>query len=390
MEQLAVRGQRRVRARAAARSGGADRARPPAPRSGSPARSAPTSCGRSSARPGIRARYPGATRRIAALRAALEPWREPRRGGAAARHLLALAGSSAAKGCGSSAATGGPTTSASAGSTTCWRRDATSTSSCSTPRSTPTPAGRRRRPRHGARWPSSPRREGSAKKDLGAIARAYGNVYVAEIALGANDLQATKALLEADAWPGPSLVIAYSTCIAHGIDMSKSMSHQKDAVRSGYWPLSASGPARPSTASRSSSTPTRRRCRSPSSWPPRHGSRCWPAPTPSGRSGWPAWPGRRRRAVALLQPARHDGAHRRPRHRRAPMATRRRGTDEEGEEHDRARHDVPRARPALADRRLAGPLPATRTRRRASPTPAPARSRCLAVRGGGRPRARWN
>ena len=46
-----------------------------------------------------------------------------------------------------------------------------------------------------------------------------------------------KALLEADAWPGPSLVIAYSTCIAHGIDMSKSMSHQKDAVKSGYWPL---------------------------------------------------------------------------------------------------------------------------------------------------------
>jgi pyruvate-ferredoxin/flavodoxin oxidoreductase len=76
-----------------------------------------------------------------------------------------------------------------------------------------------------------------AKKDLGAIARAYGNVYVAQISMGANDLQATKALLEADAWPGPSLVIAYSTCIAHGIDMSKSMTHQKDAVRSGYWPL---------------------------------------------------------------------------------------------------------------------------------------------------------
>ena len=75
------------------------------------------------------------------------------------------------------------------------------------------------------------------KKDLGAIARAYGNVYVAQISLGANDVQTTKALLEADAWPGPSLVIAYSTCIAHGIDMSKSMSHQKDAVRSGYWPL---------------------------------------------------------------------------------------------------------------------------------------------------------
>jgi pyruvate-ferredoxin/flavodoxin oxidoreductase len=77
----------------------------------------------------------------------------------------------------------------------------------------------------------------SAKKDLGAVARSYGNVYVAQIAVGANDVQATKALLDADAYPGPSLVIAYSTCIAHGIDMSKSMTHQKDAVRSGYWPL---------------------------------------------------------------------------------------------------------------------------------------------------------
>ncbi len=79
--------------------------------------------------------------------------------------------------------------------------------------------------------------KGTAKKDLGAIARAYGNVYVAQVSMGANDLQTTKALLEADAWPGPSLVIAYSTCIAHGIDMSKSMTHQKDAVKSGYWPL---------------------------------------------------------------------------------------------------------------------------------------------------------
>ena len=77
----------------------------------------------------------------------------------------------------------------------------------------------------------------TGKKDLGAIARSYGNVYVAQIAMGANELQTTKALLEADAWPGPSLVIAYSTCIAHGIDMSKSMTHQKDAVKSGYWPL---------------------------------------------------------------------------------------------------------------------------------------------------------
>ena len=75
------------------------------------------------------------------------------------------------------------------------------------------------------------------KKDLGAVARAYGDVYVAQISMGANDAQTAKALLEADAWPGPSLVIAYSTCIAHGIDMAKSMSHQKDAVKSGYWPL---------------------------------------------------------------------------------------------------------------------------------------------------------
>jgi len=77
----------------------------------------------------------------------------------------------------------------------------------------------------------------TGKKDLGAIARAYGNVYVAQIAIGGNDLQATKALLEADDWPGPSLIIAYSTCIAHGIDMATSMSHQKDAAKSGYWPL---------------------------------------------------------------------------------------------------------------------------------------------------------
>ena len=77
----------------------------------------------------------------------------------------------------------------------------------------------------------------TAKKDLGAIARSYGNVFVAQVSMGASDQQTVNALLEADAWPGPSLVIAYSTCIAHGIDMAKSMSHQKDAVRSGYWPL---------------------------------------------------------------------------------------------------------------------------------------------------------
>jgi pyruvate-ferredoxin/flavodoxin oxidoreductase len=75
------------------------------------------------------------------------------------------------------------------------------------------------------------------KKDLGLIAAAYGDVYVAQIALGANYNQTLKALLEAEAWDGPSLIIAYSTCIAHGIDMTTSMTHQKEAVKSGYWPL---------------------------------------------------------------------------------------------------------------------------------------------------------
>jgi len=77
----------------------------------------------------------------------------------------------------------------------------------------------------------------TGKKDLGAVARSYGNVYVAQVAIGGSDIQTVKALIEADAWDGPSLVIAYSTCIAHGIDMATSMTHAKDAVRSGYWPL---------------------------------------------------------------------------------------------------------------------------------------------------------
>ncbi len=75
------------------------------------------------------------------------------------------------------------------------------------------------------------------KKDLGVLAQAYGNVYVAQLAIGANQQQTVRAMLEAQAWPGPSLLIAYSTCIAHGIDMATSMSHQSEAVASGYWPL---------------------------------------------------------------------------------------------------------------------------------------------------------
>jgi len=77
----------------------------------------------------------------------------------------------------------------------------------------------------------------SAKKDLGMLAMAYGDVYVAQVALGANDMQTVRAFQEAAAYDGPSLIVAYSTCIAHGIDMTTSMTHQKDAVQTGYWPL---------------------------------------------------------------------------------------------------------------------------------------------------------
>ena len=77
----------------------------------------------------------------------------------------------------------------------------------------------------------------SRKKDLGLIAMQYGNVYVANIAMGANDLQTVKAILEAEAYDGPSLIIAYSHCIAHGINIRHGMMNQKLAVDSGYWPL---------------------------------------------------------------------------------------------------------------------------------------------------------
>jgi pyruvate-ferredoxin/flavodoxin oxidoreductase len=77
----------------------------------------------------------------------------------------------------------------------------------------------------------------TAKKDLGMGAMRYGNVYVAQIAMGANDTHTVKAFLEAEAHQGPSLIIAYSQCIAHGIDMAKGMQQQKLAVESGHWPL---------------------------------------------------------------------------------------------------------------------------------------------------------
>ena len=65
----------------------------------------------------------------------------------------------------------------------------------------------------------------------------YGDVYVAQVAMGADNPQTVKAFAEAAAYPGPSLILAYSHCIAHGIEMADGMKHQKSAVDSGYWPL---------------------------------------------------------------------------------------------------------------------------------------------------------
>jgi len=75
------------------------------------------------------------------------------------------------------------------------------------------------------------------KKDLGAIAITYGNIYVAQIAYGASMPQTVKAIQEAEAYDGPSIVIAYSHCIAHGINMTTGTDTQKQAVDSGFWPL---------------------------------------------------------------------------------------------------------------------------------------------------------
>ncbi len=115
------------------------------------------------------------------------------------------------------------------------------------------------------------------------IARAYGNVYVAQISMGANDAQTIKALLEADAWPGPSLVIAYSTCIAHGIDMAKSMTPPegcREVRLLAALPLPAQrGRGRDAVQARQRQAVD---ARSGTSWPPRPGSPSSSAPTRSG------------------------------------------------------------------------------------------------------------
>ncbi|MCB0196110.1 MAG: pyruvate:ferredoxin (flavodoxin) oxidoreductase, partial [Anaerolineae bacterium] len=77
----------------------------------------------------------------------------------------------------------------------------------------------------------------TGKKDLGAIAMSYGHVYVAQIAMGSSDAQTVKAFLEAESYEGPSLIIAYSHCIAHGINMAKGLEQQNLATQSGHWPL---------------------------------------------------------------------------------------------------------------------------------------------------------
>ena len=75
------------------------------------------------------------------------------------------------------------------------------------------------------------------KKDMGLLAMTYGNIYVAKVAMGANTNQAVKAFIEAEAYPGPSLIIAYAQCINHGIDMMTGYDQQKKAVACGHWPL---------------------------------------------------------------------------------------------------------------------------------------------------------
>jgi pyruvate-ferredoxin/flavodoxin oxidoreductase len=77
----------------------------------------------------------------------------------------------------------------------------------------------------------------SAKKDLGLEMMGYGNIYIARVAMGASQNQTVKAFAEAEAYDGPSLIIAYAHCIAHGIDMAHGVDEQKRAVNSGHWVL---------------------------------------------------------------------------------------------------------------------------------------------------------
>ncbi|HJW26176.1 MAG TPA: thiamine pyrophosphate-dependent enzyme, partial [Rhodocyclaceae bacterium] len=84
----------------------------------------------------------------------------------------------------------------------------------------------------------------SRKKDLARIAMDYGNVYVAQVAYGAKDVHTLKAFLEAESYPGVSLIVAYSPCIAHGYDLAHNLEQQDLAVKSGHWPLLRYDPRR--------------------------------------------------------------------------------------------------------------------------------------------------
>ena len=84
----------------------------------------------------------------------------------------------------------------------------------------------------------------SNKKDLGMMAMCYGTAYVATVAMGANDNQTVRALVEAESYDGPSLIVAYAHCIAHGINMRTGLSNQKAAVECGHFPLYRFDPRR--------------------------------------------------------------------------------------------------------------------------------------------------
>jgi pyruvate-ferredoxin/flavodoxin oxidoreductase len=75
----------------------------------------------------------------------------------------------------------------------------------------------------------------SMKKDLGMMCMTYGNIYIASVAMGANPAQAVRAFAEAESYPGPSIIIAYSHCIAHGVNMRTAMQEQKEIVNSGHF-----------------------------------------------------------------------------------------------------------------------------------------------------------
>ena len=299
---------------------------------------------------------------------------------------------SSARASGSSAATAGPTTSASAASTTSCRPDATSTSSSSTRRCTPTPAVRPRRPRPAARSPSSPpRARASARRTSARSPGPTATSTSPRSPWAPTTLQTIKALLEADAWPGPSprhrLQHLHRPRHRH-VQVDDPPEGRRQGPATGR--CTASSRPRPSTARRSSST--RKQPVDPgraSSWPPRPASPSWRAPIPSGRPSSRRWPqadaDERWRYYEQLA---GDRAHRPARPRGGPdggsePATVRRG----GRRMTRPHHPLPRSGPAHTDRRLGrrrSPAtsdgPPARRRRRRGDRPA------VAVRRGDRPR----